>query len=143
MLTLVFASLAMVSSELQVRAKGEYEENRLSAAAETLETAKSVMPLNSSLFHDSGDVNLNLHQVETRRHDISMCAEILSARNRAQPQQIRLAYRTEPLSLLCKPDRRGASGTSSRSAAVPRQQIRPVYRPAYREAEAVVSRSEF
>jgi hypothetical protein len=64
MLTLVFASLVMVSSELQVRAKGEYEENRLSAAAETLETAKAVMPLNSSLFHDSGDVNLNLHQVK-------------------------------------------------------------------------------
>jgi tetratricopeptide (TPR) repeat protein len=66
MLTLAFAGLVMVSSELQVRAKGEYEENRLSAAAETLEIAKSVMPLNSSLFHDSGDVNLNLHHV---KHD--------------------------------------------------------------------------
>jgi len=63
---LVFASLAMVSSELQVRAKGEYEENRLQAAAATLETAKAVMPINSSLFHDSGEVNLNLHH---SKHD--------------------------------------------------------------------------
>lgn len=65
-LVLVFASLVMVSSELQVRAKGEYEENKLSAAAETLEFAKSLMPINSSLFHDSGDVNLNLHH---SKHD--------------------------------------------------------------------------
>jgi tetratricopeptide (TPR) repeat protein len=66
LLTLVFASLAMVSSELQVRAKAEYEENRLQAAAATLETAKAVMPINSSLFHDSGDVNLNLNH---SKHD--------------------------------------------------------------------------
>ena len=32
----------------------------------TLETAKAVMPINSSLFHDSGDVNLNLHH---SKHD--------------------------------------------------------------------------
>ena len=66
LITLVFASLAMVSSELQVRAKGEYEENKLQAAAATLETAKALMPINSSLFHDSGDVNLNLHH---SKHD--------------------------------------------------------------------------
>ena len=74
LLTLVFASLAMVSSELQVRAKGEYEENRLQAAAATLETAKAVMPINSSLFHDSGDVNLNLHHSkhDARYLDVAM-----------------------------------------------------------------------
>jgi len=74
LLTLVFASLAMVSSELQVRAKGEYEQNRLQAAAVTLETAKAVMPINSSLFHDSGDVNLNLHHSkhDARYLDVAM-----------------------------------------------------------------------
>src|SRR5678815_1329799 len=56
--TLVFSSLVMVSSELQVRAQREYEENRLETAADTLETAKAIMPINSSLFHDSGDIQL-------------------------------------------------------------------------------------
>ena len=64
--TLVFSSLVMVSSELQVRAQREYEENRLETAADTLETAKAVMPLNSSLFHDSGDIHLNLYH---KKHD--------------------------------------------------------------------------
>jgi len=63
---IAFAGLAMVSSELQFRAQAEFEENKLQAAADTLEQAKSLMPLNSSLFHDSGDVNLNLYH---KRHD--------------------------------------------------------------------------
>lgn len=63
---LCFAGLAMVSSELQVRARAEYEENKLPLSAQTLEQAKSLMPLDSSLFHDSGDVNLHLYH---KRHD--------------------------------------------------------------------------
>ena len=59
---LAFSSLAMVSTELQFRAKAEFEENRFLVAAETLKKAKLLMPINSSLFHDSGDVNLNLYQ---------------------------------------------------------------------------------
>ena len=58
--TLVFSGLAMVSSELQVRSQREFEENKVQGAADTLETAKAIMPYNSSLFHDSGDINLNL-----------------------------------------------------------------------------------
>jgi hypothetical protein len=57
---LVFAALAMVSTELQFRAQAEYDENRLQAAAETLDLAQTLMPLNSSLYHDYGDINLNL-----------------------------------------------------------------------------------
>jgi tetratricopeptide (TPR) repeat protein len=64
---LAFSALVMVSSELQFRAKAEFEENKLQAAADTLEQAKSLMPLNSSLFHDSGDVNLNLYH---KRRDV-------------------------------------------------------------------------
>jgi len=63
-----FSFLVMVSSELQFRAKAEFEENRFKVAAETLERAKALMPINSSLFHDSGDVNLNLYH---KRHDAS------------------------------------------------------------------------
>jgi tetratricopeptide (TPR) repeat protein len=65
--TLVFASLVMVSSELQVRAQQEFEVNNVSAAVKTIETAKAIMPFNSSLFHDSGDIRLNLYH---RTHDL-------------------------------------------------------------------------
>jgi len=64
--TLAFSFLVLVSSELQFRAKAEFEENKLQVAAETLEQAKALMPINSSIFHDSGDVNLNLFH---KRHD--------------------------------------------------------------------------
>jgi len=60
--TLIFAGLSMVSSELQLRAKGEFEENRFQEAAATLENARLLMPINSSIFHDLGEVYLNLHQ---------------------------------------------------------------------------------
>jgi tetratricopeptide (TPR) repeat protein len=60
-MVLIFASFVMVSSELQHRAQAEFDENRLQAAADTLEVAKTLMPLNSSLFHDSGEINLNLY----------------------------------------------------------------------------------
>jgi tetratricopeptide (TPR) repeat protein len=56
-----FSALNMVSSELQHRAKYEYEENRLAAAAATLEQAKRFMPFNSSLYHESGDILLSLY----------------------------------------------------------------------------------
>lgn len=56
-----FSALVMVSSELQNRAQAEYEENRLSAAAASLENAQALMPINSSLYHTEGDVLLNLY----------------------------------------------------------------------------------
>jgi len=59
--TLVFSGLVMVSSELQIRAQREYDENNLLVAADTLKLATTLMPFNSSLFHDSGDINLNLY----------------------------------------------------------------------------------
>jgi hypothetical protein len=58
---LTFSALNMVSSELQNRSRAEHQENRLAAAAETLEQAKALMPLNSSLYHESGEILLNLH----------------------------------------------------------------------------------
>jgi tetratricopeptide (TPR) repeat protein len=63
---LAVAGLAMISGELQFRAKKEFEENKFIAAADTLEIAKTLMPINSSLFHDLGDVNLNLYH---KRHE--------------------------------------------------------------------------
>jgi tetratricopeptide (TPR) repeat protein len=66
MAMLALASLTMVSSELQYRAQSEAEENKFVEAADTLELAKTVMPFNSSLYHDSGDINLNLYH---KKHD--------------------------------------------------------------------------
>jgi hypothetical protein len=58
---ILFSGLAMVSTELQQRAQIEYEEHKTATAAETLEWAQAIMPLNSSLFHESGDILLDLH----------------------------------------------------------------------------------
>jgi hypothetical protein len=66
-MVLLFSTLTMISTELQHRAQIEYDENRLDAASVTLEQARAIMPLNSSLFHDFGDINLALYH---RRHDI-------------------------------------------------------------------------
>jgi len=66
---LVFASLAMVSTELQQRAQIEYDQNKLQVAANTVDSARNLMPLNSSLFHDAGDINLTLyHKGHDPRH---------------------------------------------------------------------------
>ena len=67
--TLVFCGLVMVSSELQIRSQGEFDENNLQAAARTMATATALMPFNSSLFHDFGDIHLNLfHKARDYKH---------------------------------------------------------------------------
>jgi tetratricopeptide (TPR) repeat protein len=80
MAMLALAGLTMVSSELQYRAQREAEENKFAEAAETLELAKTVMPLNSSLFHDSGDINLNLYH---RKRDIKYLERAANSFRRA------------------------------------------------------------
>jgi len=77
---LAFAALAMVSSELQFRAQAEYEESKIQLAVATLENAKMLMPINSSIFHDSGDMNLNLFH---RRHDVKYLAVATQSFKRA------------------------------------------------------------
>jgi tetratricopeptide (TPR) repeat protein len=65
-MVLFFSTLTMISAELQHRAQIEYDENKLEVASVTLEQARLIMPMNSSLFHDFGDINLALFH---RRHD--------------------------------------------------------------------------
>ena len=57
-----FAALVLVSDELRYRAQIEYENNKPLVAIATLEQAKAVMPLNSSLYHDSGEILLDASQ---------------------------------------------------------------------------------
>jgi hypothetical protein len=56
-----FAGMVLVSSELQHRAQIEYGNSKPYVAIETLEVSKKINPLNSSLFHDSGDILLDVY----------------------------------------------------------------------------------
>ena len=79
-MVLLFSGLTMVSTELQHRSQIEHDENRLQAAALTLEQALKIMPLNSSLLHDSGDINLALYH---KRHDPRLLETATAAFRRA------------------------------------------------------------
>ena len=84
-----FSALNMVSSELQLRAKAEFEENRIAAAAATLEQAKTFMPINSSLHHESGEALLNLYH------------------NRREPQLLASATESFRLAIALSPEKSG------------------------------------
>jgi tetratricopeptide (TPR) repeat protein len=70
----------MVSAELQFRAQAEFENNMLPEASATLEQAKSVLPVNSSVYHDSGEVNLNIFQ---QQHDVRYLEEATASFRKA------------------------------------------------------------
>jgi len=57
-----FSGLVMFSTELQNRAKGEYESMKPEAAIATLMDARALMPLNSSLYQEAGQIQLELSQ---------------------------------------------------------------------------------
>jgi hypothetical protein len=57
----VFAGLNCVSSELQHRAQIEFENKKLTIATQTLALARRIMPINSSLHHEAGEIQLNLY----------------------------------------------------------------------------------
>jgi hypothetical protein len=61
-----FSGLVLFSSELQNRAKGEYESLKPLVAVETLMQARALMPFNSGLYNDAGQIQLELSQ---KRHD--------------------------------------------------------------------------
>jgi hypothetical protein len=61
-----FSGLVMFSTELQNRAKGEYESMKPQVAIETLLEARSLMPFNSGLYEDAGQIQLELSQ---KRHE--------------------------------------------------------------------------
>jgi hypothetical protein len=85
---LLFATLAMVSTELQQRAQMEYDQNNLPAAALTLEQARGLMPLNSSLFHDSGDINLALHHRRKNSHDLEVATALFRRAIELSPDKV-------------------------------------------------------
>lgn len=73
-----FSGLIMFSTELQNRAKGEYESLKPEVAIETLMQARALMPINSSLFQEAGHIQLELSQ--KRRDPKYLAAAIESLR---------------------------------------------------------------
>ena len=58
---MAFAGGAFISSELQNRAQIEFDNKKLVVASETLESARRICPINSSLDHDLGEMLLTLY----------------------------------------------------------------------------------
>src|SRR5262249_26919392 len=54
----LFSGINCVASELQQRAQVEFDNKKLTTALETLNVARKVCPINSSLHHDTGEVLL-------------------------------------------------------------------------------------
>jgi tetratricopeptide (TPR) repeat protein len=57
-----FGALVFTTDELRHRAQIEYESNKILVAIETLEQARAVMPWNSSVYHESGEILLDASQ---------------------------------------------------------------------------------
>jgi hypothetical protein len=76
----VFSGLVLCSTELQNRAQGEYDSMKPKVAIETLRQARRIMPFNSSLYHDSGQIQLELSQ---KLHDPQYLADATESFSRA------------------------------------------------------------
>ena len=74
----VFSALVMFSTELQNRAKGEYESLKPDTALVTLLQARAFMPFNSSLYVEAGQIQLEISQ--KRREEKYLAAAIDSFR---------------------------------------------------------------
>jgi hypothetical protein len=75
-----FSGLVMFSTELQNRAKGEYESLKPQVAIETLMQARKFMPFNSGLYQDAGQIQLELSQ---KRHDLQYLAAAMESFRRS------------------------------------------------------------
>jgi len=61
-LVMGFSASACLAVELQHRAESEFENGKRTAALESLDLARRICPLNSSLHHDAGDMSMGLYQ---------------------------------------------------------------------------------
>ena len=87
-LAIHFSGLAMMSTELQHRAQIEYQEKKPAAAVATLNTARALMPLNSSLFHDAGDILLDIHSKSRDPKDLEAAARSFRRAIRMSPMKV-------------------------------------------------------
>jgi hypothetical protein len=70
-----FSAMACISTELQIRAQIEFANKKLKTAVETLAVAQGVNPINSSLYHDQGEILLNLYHQTHEQHFLSEATE--------------------------------------------------------------------
>ena len=83
----VFSGAACISTELQHRAQIEYENKKLTTAAETLSTARRICPINSSIDHDAGEILLALYQTTREPHYLDQAAEAFRTAVRLSPEK--------------------------------------------------------
>jgi len=83
-----FSGLVMFSTELQNRAKGEYESLKPQAALETLMQARTFMPFNSNLYQDAGHIQLELSQKRRDPQYLSAAIESLRRSIELSPNRV-------------------------------------------------------
>jgi hypothetical protein len=83
-----FSGLVMFSTELQNRAKGEYESLKPQVAIETLMQARTFMPFNSSLYQDAGHIQLELSQKRRDPQYLSAAIESLRRSIELSPNRV-------------------------------------------------------
>jgi hypothetical protein len=86
-IVVLFAGIACLSSELQQRAQIEYENKKLPAAVATLETARQLCPINSSIFHDSGNIQLELFQATREPHYLTAATSLFQRAVALSPEK--------------------------------------------------------
>jgi len=80
MTVVLFSGLVLFSTELQNRAQVEYDSLKPKEALETLREARRLMPFNSSIYHDAGQIQLELSQ---KLHEPQHLAEAKESFSRA------------------------------------------------------------
>src|SRR5262249_21779291 len=84
---LAFAAVSCVSSELQTRAQIEFENKKLTTAIATLAEAQSLCPINSSLYHDSGEIQLQLFQTTHQQRYLTDATEAFRKAIQLSPEK--------------------------------------------------------
>jgi tetratricopeptide (TPR) repeat protein len=84
---MVFSALACFSNELQFRAQIEYDNKKLPTAVETLQTAIRISPMNSSLYHDMGEILLNLYQTKKEPQYLTQSMEAFQSEVKLSPKK--------------------------------------------------------
>jgi tetratricopeptide (TPR) repeat protein len=85
---LAFSALALLSTELQHRAQAEYSERKPLVALATLDLAKRLMPLNSSLFYDAGQIALDVSQRSRDPKDLAAATRDFERAIALSPQKV-------------------------------------------------------
>jgi hypothetical protein len=84
---LAFAAVSCISSELQARAQIEFENKKLTTAVATLAEAQRLCPINSSLYHDSGEIQLQLYQTTHQQAYLTSATEAFRKAIQLSPEK--------------------------------------------------------